>query len=92
MTNPLTKVELTVTEEELQELAQCDAESVGEYIIDRIDDYVLELEKLNLNPEIVMAALLQVYCNVAVDHNMREEFEEQLSFALEEPWETQIIH
>jgi hypothetical protein len=92
MTNPLTRVELTVTDEELQELKDCDAESVGEYIIDRIDDYVLALEQLNINPEIVMAALLQVYCNVAVDHNQREEFEDQLTFALEEPWETQIIH
>ena len=88
----LERVELEVTEEELKELAACDAESVGEYVIDRIHDYCDSLQDLNINPEILMAALLQVYCDVACEHGDRSAYTEQLEFALEDEWEEHTIH
>ena len=88
----LERVELAVTEEELAELAGCSADQIGEYVIDRIYDYCLSLEALKLNPEIMMAALLQVYCDVACEHGDRSIYTEQLEFALEDEWEEHIIH
>jgi hypothetical protein len=88
----LERVELEVTEEELTELAGCSADQIGEYVIDRIHDYCLSLEALKLNPEIMMAALLQVYCDVACEHGDRSAYQEQLEFALEDEWEEHLIH
>jgi len=88
----LERVELEVTEEELKELAECDAESVGEYVIDRIQDYCDSLADLNINPEILMAALLQVYCDVACEHGDRAAYTEQLEFALDDIWEEHTVH
>jgi hypothetical protein len=88
----LERVTLEATEEELKELAECDAESVGEYVIDRIQDYCLSLEALNINPEILMAALLQVYCDVACEHGDRAAYTEQLEFALQDEWEEHTVH
>jgi len=88
----LERVELEVTEEELAELAGCSADMVGEYIIDRIHDYCDSLDALKLNPEIMMAALLQVYCDRACDYGDRSIYTEQLEFALEDEWEEHIVH
>ena len=88
----LERVTLEATEEELTELAGCSADQVGEYIIDRIHDYCDSLEALNLNPEILMAALLQVYCDVACDYGDRSAYTEQLEFALEDEWDEHSIH
>ena len=88
----LERVTLEATEEELTELAGCSADQVGEYIIDRIHDYCDSLEALKLNPEIMMAALLQVYCDVACEHGDRSAYTEQLEFALEDEWEEHIVH
>ena len=88
----LERVTLEVTEEELKELAECDAESVGEYVIDRIMDYCDSLAALKINPEILMAALLQVYCDVACEHGDRSAYREQLEFALDDEWEEHSIH
>jgi hypothetical protein len=88
----LERVELLVTEEELTELAGCSADQIGEYVIDRIHDYCESLEALNLNPEIMMAALLQVYCDVACEHGDRSAYREQLEFALDDEWEEHSIH
>jgi hypothetical protein len=88
----LERVTLEVTEEELKELAECDAESVGEYVIDRIHDYCDTLQELNINPEILMAALLQVYCDVACEHGDRPAYTEQLEFALQDEWEEHTVH
>lgn len=88
----LERVELAVTEEELAELAGCSDDQVGEYVIDRIHEYCDSLEALKLNPEILMAALLQVYCDVAVEHGDRASYTEQLEFALEDEWEEHLIH
>lgn len=92
MSNPLTKVELDVSEEELAELAALDADTVGQHIMDKLTDYTLSLEALGLNPEILMAALLQVYCDVASDYGDRDTYEEQLNVALEDEWPEQWIH
>jgi hypothetical protein len=88
----LERVELEVTEEELAELAGCSADQIGEYVIDRIQEYCDSLEALKLNPEIMMAALLQVYCDVACEHGDRSAYTEQLEFALEDEWEEHSIH
>ena len=88
----LERVELEVTEEELDELKGCSADMVGEYVIDRIHDYCDSLAALKLNPEIMMAALLQVYCDLACDYGDRSIYTEQLEFALEDEWEEHIVH
>ena len=88
----LERVTLEATEEELAELKGCSADMIGEYVIDRLHDYCDSLEALNLNPEILMAALLQVYCDVAVEHGDRSSYTEQLEFALEDEWEEHSIH
>ena len=88
----LERVTLEATEEELTELAGCSADQVGEYIIDRIHDYCDSLEALKLNPEILMAALLQVYCDVACEYGDRSSYTEQLEFALEDEWDEHTIH
>ena len=88
----LERVTLEATEEELAELKGCSADMIGEYVIDRLHDYCLSLEALNLNPEILMAALLQVYCDVACEHGDRSSYTEQLEFALEDEWEEHSIH
>ena len=88
----LERVTLEATEEELAELKGCSADQIGEYVIDRLHDYCDSLEALNLNPEILMAALLQVYCDVACEHGDRASYTEQLEFALEDEWEEHSIH
>jgi len=88
----LERVTLEATEEELTELAGCSADQIGEYVIDRIQEYCDSLEALKLNPEIMMAALLQVYCDVACEHGDRTAYTEQLEFALEDEWEEHSIH
>ena len=88
----LERVELEVTEEELAELAGCSADQIGEYVIDRLQEYCDSLEALKLNPEIMMAALLQVYCDVACEHGDRSAYTEQLEFALEDEWAEHTVH
>ena len=88
----LERVELAVTEEELAELAGCSADQIGEYVIDRVQDYCDSLADLKLNPAIMMAALLQVYCDVACEHGDRSAYREQLEFALDDEWEEHSIH
>jgi hypothetical protein len=92
MTNPIAALELSFTEEELAELACLDAEAIGEQVMAKLTDFILDLEALNLNPEILMAALLQVYCDTACEHGDRTLYEEHLIAAAEEEWEERTVH
>ena len=86
------EVELVVTEEDLAELRKCHEESVGEYIIDRVQEYCDTILEMKLSPDVLMAALLQVYCEVAEEHGDRATYMEQLNYALEEQWEPVTLH
>lgn len=86
------EIELVVTEEDLEELKKCHEESVGEYIIDRVQEYCDAILAMKLSPDVLMAALLQVYCDVAIEHGDEVTYREQLNFALEEEWEPITLH
>ena len=92
MSNPIDKISLDFTEAELAELAELTGEAAGELVIDRMLGYCDQLEAAGLDPVILMAALLQVYCDVSCESGDREAYEEQLNVALEDEWPEQWIH
>jgi hypothetical protein len=92
MSNAIEKIELEFTEEELVELAEMSGDVAGEEIIIRLQTYCDTLAGIGLNPEILMAALLEVYCTQACEMGDRSLYEEQLNIALEDEWPEQWIH
>ena len=92
MSNPIDKISLDFTEAELAELAELTGEAAGELVIDRMLNYCDQLEAVGLDPVILMAALLRVYCDVSCEHGDRAVYEEQLEVALEDEWPEQWIH
>lgn len=92
MSSAIEKIELEFTEEELAELAAMDGEIVGDAIIERLHTYCDTLSGIGLNPEIIIAALLQVYCDQACELGDRKLYEEQLGVALEDEWPEHWIH
>jgi hypothetical protein len=92
MSNPIDKIPLEFTEAEAAEIAELTGEAAGELVIDRMLSYCDQIEALGLDPVIIMAALLQVYCDVSCEYGDRTVYEEQLTVALEDEWPEQWIH
>lgn len=73
-------------------LSELDLDQQAEAIAQGILEFCGDLESRTIDPSIINAVLLRVFCERMADEGDRQGFEELLEMALEEPWAEHTIH
>jgi hypothetical protein len=83
-----TKVEDTT----LDSISDLELEQQADAIAQALLEFCENLEQKALDPSLLNAVLLRVFCERMADLGHRQDFEELLEMALEEPWDEHTIH
>lgn len=78
--------------EGLDAISELELEQQAEAIGGGLIEFCANLESKGIDPAVLNAVLLRVFCERMADEGDRRGFEELLELALEEPWDQHTIH
>jgi hypothetical protein len=76
----------------LDSISELEIEQQAEAIAHGLLEFCDNLQSKGIDPAVLNAVLLRVFCERMADEGDRQGFEELLEMAMEEPWDEHTLH